>query len=151
MTLDEYKSVLPIDRWRSLSRENREIIGSLVLEWLFAELVAQDDGLQTTEADRDEAQAIADAAFSEIDDAVEKAFPDVAWEYPEGTHYAVHDRRGRLIGNVLCPGDGFQFMPVRKSRPPGRKLRDGLPIDCLPAWARRVVDLGGSLHAVVPA
>ncbi len=79
MTLADLKAVDMVERWRALPAEQQHRIGALMLTWIFAELVTEDDGSDTTEADRDEARAMSDQAFEAVANAVEAAFPDVCW------------------------------------------------------------------------
>ena len=79
MTFTELQSISMADRWRGLTHQQQEEIGVKVLGWLFAEIVAFDDGTETTKAERDEAHLLMDAAFSTIAKPVEAAFPNVQW------------------------------------------------------------------------
>ena len=155
MTLAELKSTTIVARWRSLSADQQEAIGAKVLAWVSGELVADDDGTDTTEADRDEARTISDDAFSGVDKAVMAAFPGVLWFWPGGVRYVVYDRHGRTIGEIVdaeptgAALNAHRFAPTDPDQETGPAV-NGLPTECLPPWVLSEIEPGGRWGAVLP-
>ena len=147
MTFLELMATTPAERWASLSIATRDAIGAKLLESHFAELVQDDDGLETTEAERNLAAKIHDEAFNALFPMIEAAFPSVMWCYPGHVVYEARNCHGDLIGIVTHAGWRYRFTPVSPRMKRGR-AKDGLPADCLPRWAQRAVKRGGWFGAV---
>ena len=148
MTFAELMATTPAERWASLPLPMRNAIGAKLLESHFAELVRDDDGLETTDAEREEAGRIQDEAFSAIFPMIEDAFPSVMWAYPGPVTYEARDRHGSLIGVVRHTGmDKWRFVPTSPRMRAGHVIW-GIPTDALTPWVRRVIDRGGWFGAV---
>lgn len=79
MTLDDLRSLDFAALWASLTPERQAAIGTAALQYAFGDLVAEDDGSDTTARDRGEAGRIRDAMLEGIPAAVEPAFPGLEW------------------------------------------------------------------------
>ena len=73
--------------WRGIPVEKQKAIGVKLLGHYLAELVADDDGLISTEAERDAAAKQQQDDFQALFDAVQAALPQVLWFYPEDCLY----------------------------------------------------------------
>lgn len=65
--------------WAGLAPEHQAAIGIAAVAIQFAELVAADDGSDTTRDDRQAALGMASEAHDGLAEATEQAFPDVVW------------------------------------------------------------------------
>lgn len=136
--------------WHGLAPAQQEAIGTAVLRQVLADLIADDDGLVTTEAERLAACGPAQDGCQEIFDTVQAAFPQVLWYYPEGYTYEARDRHGNLLGEVEhASGDTYRFRPASPRLRLGRPS-NGQPLDCLPPRVRKAVNDGGCFRAVLP-
>ncbi|MDX7952205.1 hypothetical protein P7D22_13575 [Lichenihabitans sp. Uapishka_5] len=141
-------AVTPAERWASLPAATRDAIGAKLLESHFAELVRDDDGLETTEVEREEAGRIQDEAFSAIFPLIEDAFPTIMWSYPGPVTYVARDSHGNSLGVVGHAGmDKWRFVPVSPHMKLGRVVW-GIPTDALPLWVHRAIRRGGWFGAV---
>lgn len=68
--------------WAGLQPRAQAEIGTAALAQQLALLVAEDNGEDTTWADRFAASDLADAATNGLADAIEAALPDIAWWSP---------------------------------------------------------------------
>ena len=144
--------------WRSIPTDRQEAIGVKLLGHYLAELVADDDGLISTEDERDAAYLQSQEDFQALFETVQEALPQVLWHYPDDMIYEARDASGDLLGTVdmiehrmssSTHQHVHQFRPACRGRRRGPKVQ-GEPVRCLPPGVRNHVDMGGWFGAKMP-
>ena len=83
--------------WRAIPTDKVEAIGVKLLGHYLAELVADDDGLISTEDERDAAAKQQQGDFEALFETVQAALPRMLWHYPEGYGYELRDAGGAIV------------------------------------------------------